>query len=87
MRTARQLEIPTRSWVPDRLAVATVVLILLPIAMLNGSYTGSIVEVSNTLGVYSEDITIGYYAASAGMAVSYPIVPKILAAFRENRFC
>ena len=81
MRTARQLEIPTRSWVPDRLAVATVVLILLPIAMLNGSYTGSIVEVSNTLGVYSEDITIGYYAASAGMAVSYPIVPKILAAF------
>ena len=81
MRTARELEIPTRSWVPDRLAVATVVLILLPIAMLNGSYTGSIVEVSNTLGVYSEDITIGYYAASAGMAVSYPIVPKILAAF------
>lgn len=49
--------------------------------MLNGTYTGSIVEVSNTLGVYTEDITIGYYAASAGMAISYPIVPKILNAF------
>ena len=47
--------------------------------MLNGSYTGSMVEVSNTLGVLSEDITMGYYAASAGMAVAYPIIPKIRA--------
>ena len=80
MKTARELEIPVRTWVPDRIAVATVFLIMLPIAMLNGTYTGSMVEVSNTLGVYTEDITIGYYAASAGMAVSYPIVPKILEA-------
>lgn len=80
MKTARELEIPVRTWVPDRIAVATVFLIMLPIAMLNGTYTGSMVEVSNTLGVYTEDITIGYYAASAGMAVSYPIVPKILGA-------
>lgn len=58
--------------------VAAVFIIMLPIAMLNGTYTGSMVEVSNTLGVYTEDITIGYYAASAGMAVAYPIVPKIL---------
>lgn len=57
---------------------------MLPIAMLNGTYTGSMVEVSNTLGVYTEDITIGYYAASAGMAVSYPIVPKILNAFSSK---
>ena len=80
MKTARELEIPVRTWVPDRIAVATVFLIMLPIAMLNGTYTGSMVEVSNTLGVYTEDIIIGYYAASAGMAVSYPIVPKILGA-------
>ena len=80
MKTARELEIPARSWVPDRVAIATVFLIMLPIAMLNGTYTGSMVEVSNTLGVYTEDITIGYYAAAAGMAVSYPIVPKILGA-------
>lgn len=79
MKTARELEIPVRAWVPDRVAVMILFLVMLPIAMLNGTYTGSIVEVSNTLGVYTEDITIGYYAASAGMAVSYPIVPKILA--------
>ena len=54
---------------------------MLSIAMLNGTYTGSMVEVSGTLGVYTEDITIGYYAAAAGMAVSYPIVPKILGAW------
>ena len=29
----------------------------------------------------TEDITMGYYAAAAGMAVSYPIIPKILEAF------
>lgn len=80
MKTARELDIPARKWVPDRLSVATVFLIMLPIAMLNGTYTGSMVEVSNTLGVYTEDITIGYYAASAGMAIAYPIVPKILGA-------
>ena len=84
MKTARELDIPVRNWVPDRLAVILLFLVMLPIAMLNGTYTGSIVEVSNTLGVYTEDITIGYYAASAGMAVSYPIVPKILATFSSK---
>ena len=84
MKTARELEIPARSWVPDSMAIATLFLIMLPIAMLNGTYTGSMVEVSSTLGVYTEDITIGYYAASAGMAVSYPIVPKILNALSSK---
>ena len=84
MKTARELDIPARPWVPDLLAIATVFVVMLPIAMLNGTYTGSMVEVSNTLGVYTEDITIGYYAASAGMAVSYPIVPKILATFSSK---
>lgn len=84
MKTASELDISARPWVPDLLAIATVFIIMLPIAMLNGTYTGSMVEVSNTLGVYTEDITIGYYAASAGMAVSYPIVPKILNAFSSK---
>lgn len=52
----------------------------LPVTMLNGSYTGSMLEVSNTLGSNAEDITMGYYAASAGMAIAYPIVPKVLGA-------
>lgn len=74
-----KLNLPIRPWVPQWLGVVTIFVIILPITMLNGAYTGSMVEVSNTLGILSEDITMGYYAASAGMAVAYPIVPKVLA--------
>lgn len=74
-----KLTLPTRPWVPQWLGIVTMFVIMLPVMMLNGAYTGSIVEVSNTLGVLSEDITMGYYATSIGMAVAYPIVPKIRA--------
>lgn len=74
-----KLNLPTRPWVPQWLGIVTMFVVLLPIIMLNGAYTGSMVEVSNTLGILSEDITMGYYAASVGMAVAYPIVPKVLA--------
>lgn len=59
-----RLNLPTRSWVPQWLGVVTLFMVMLPIIMLNGAYTGSIVEVSNTLGILSEDINMGYYAAS-----------------------
>ena len=52
--------------------------------MVNGSYTGSMLEVSNTLGTNTEDITMGYYATSAGFAIGYPIVPKVLSAIPEK---
>ena len=84
MMTARELDIPVRKWVPDGLAVALLFVIILPVTMLNGTYTGSMLEVSNTLGAYTEDITVGYYAAAAGMAIAYPIVPKVLAAFSSK---
>ena len=84
MITARTLELPMRQWVPDWLSVAALFLILLPLTMLNGAYTGSMVQVSSTLGVYTEDITIGYYATAAGMAIAYPIVPKVLAAISSK---
>ncbi|MEG0467030.1 MAG: MFS transporter [Mucinivorans sp.] len=74
-----KLNIPTREWVPQWLGVVTMFLVILPTVMLNGAYTGSMVEVSGTLGILSEDITMGYYAASVGLAVAYPIVPKIRA--------
>lgn len=84
MISALQLEMPVRRWVPDWLATGCLFVIMLPVTMLNGSYTGSMLEVSNTLGTNTEDITMGYYAASAGMAVAYPIVPKILGAFSSK---
>ena len=84
MITAATLEMPVRRWVPDWLAVASLFLIIIPITMLNGSYTGSMLEVSNTLGTNTEDITMGYYAASAGMAIAYPIIPKVLGALSSK---
>lgn len=74
-----KLNLPTRPWVPQWLGILTMFIVLFPIILLNGAYTGSMVEVSNTLGVLSEDITMAYYSASVGMAVAYPIVPKIRA--------
>ena len=82
--SAQHLDIPLRRGLPDWVGVAVVFLVMLPLTMLNGTYTGSMVEVSNTLGIYTEDITIGFYAAAAGMAVAYPIVPKILGAFSSK---
>ena len=74
-----KLNLPLRPWVPQWLGIVTMFVVMFPIIMLNGTYTGSMLEVSSTLGILSEDITMGYYAAAAGMAVAYPIIPKIRA--------
>ena len=50
MITAETLEMPLRRWVPDWVAVVALFVVIIPITMLNGSYTGSMLEVSNTLG-------------------------------------
>lgn len=84
MMTMKELDVPVRRWVPDWAGVTILFVILLPVTMLNGSYTGSALEVSSTLGTYTEDITMGYYAASAGMAIAYPIVPKVLDSFSSK---
>ena len=81
MTNMRELGLPLRKWVPNWLALISIFIIILPITMLNGSYTGSMLEVSSTLGTNTEDITMGYYAASAGMAIAYPIVPKVLSLY------
>ena len=85
MTNMRELGLPVRKWVPNWLALISIFIIILPITMLNGSYTGSMLEVSNTLGTNTEDITMGYYAASAGMAIAYPIVPNVLS--QSSFFC
>ena len=71
MITMKELEAPVRQWVPDWLGLVSIFVVILPVTMLNGSYTGSMLEVSNTLGTNSEDITMGYYAASE-IAVTSP---------------
>lgn len=68
---------PFRSWVPNWLKVVVALLILIPILLVNGAYTGSNIDISGYLGVLSEDINMAYYASSAGMAVAHLVIPKI----------
>lgn len=68
---------PFRSWVPGWLKVLVALLILIPALLVNGAYTGSNIDISSYLGVLSEDINMAYYAASAGMAVAYLVIPQI----------
>lgn len=74
---AAQKNIPFRKWVPSWLRAVVGFSILLPVMLINGAYTGSSVDISSALSVLSEDINMGYYAASAGMAIGYPLIPKI----------
>lgn len=77
MNRLQQINVPIRPWVPRWLGLLTAFVVMLPVILINGAYTGDITEVSGTLGVLSEDIRMAYYATSAGMAVAYPIIPKL----------
>lgn len=70
---------PFRDWVPGWLRAVVGYAILIPIMLINGAYTGSSVDISGALGILSEDINMAYYAASAGMMVAYPLIPKVRA--------
>ena len=56
MITMKELGAPIRQWVPDWLGLICIFIVILPVTMLNGSYTGSMLEVSNTLGTNTEDL-------------------------------
>lgn len=68
---------PFRKQVPSWLRTVVGLAILITIMLLNGAYTGSSVELSSAFGVMSEDINMAYYAASAGMAIGYPLTAVI----------
>lgn len=59
-----KLNLPLRPWVPQWLGIVTMFVVMFPIIMLNGTYTGSMLEVSSTLGILSEDITMGVLCGS-----------------------
>lgn len=74
---AQQITPFFRSWVPRWLCIATIFIVLIPIIMINGAYVGSSLDISGAMGILSEDISMAYYAASLGMAASYPLIYKI----------
>lgn len=75
MARKQKSTMPLRKGVPHWLGIVVMFVLLIPNMMLNGAYTGSAIDISGSLGVLSEDISMTYYAASAGMAVTYPLIP------------
>ena len=82
---AKRLDLPLRHGLPGWVGVVTAFMVGLPVMMINGTYTGSIQEVSGTLGALTEDITMGYYSASAGMAKGSSLSWDALAAVAASR--
>lgn len=66
-----------RRWIPIWMRLLCIFTLAVTTMLLNGAYIGSSIDISSTLGVLKEDITMAYYAASAGMAAAYPMVPKM----------
>lgn len=68
---------PFRQWVPRWLKAVVALVILVPVMLANGAYSGSNIDISSYLGVMAEDINMSYYATSAGMAIAYLVLPKV----------
>ena len=56
MMDVRSLGLPVRRWVPDWLAVAALFIVILPVLMVNGAYTGSML-VEHHKGYIAENRT------------------------------
>lgn len=66
-----------RKWIPLPLRYLCIFILTITTLFLNGTYTGSSVDITGSMGVLREDISMAYYAASAGMAAAYPMVSNL----------
>lgn len=66
-----------RKWIPLPLRYLCIFILTITTLFLNGTYTGSSVDITGSMGVMREDISMAYYAASAGMAAAYPMVVNL----------
>lgn len=66
-----------RDWVPEWLKIVVAFILLIPVLLINGAYTGSNVDIVGTLGVLSEDINMAFYASAVGMAVAHLLMPYV----------
>lgn len=55
----------------------TVLVLLITTLILNGAYTGSSIDISGSLSVLREDISMAYYATTAGMIATYPMASRV----------
>ena len=70
-------EIPLCKGVPYWMGIVITFVVMVPVMLLNGTYTGSSVDISSSLGVLTEDISMAFFATTAGMVVAYPLYSKV----------
>lgn len=71
--------IPLRKGIPYWVGIVITFIIMIPTMMLNGTYTGSSIDISGSLGVLTEDISMAFFATTAGMVAGYPLYSKVRA--------
>ncbi|MGL4780043.1 MAG: MFS transporter [Bacteroidales bacterium] len=66
-----------RPGIPYWCRFVSVIILLITTLTLNGAYTGSSIDISGSLSVLKEDISMAYYATTAGMIATYPMAAKV----------
>ena len=71
------VQLPKRKWTPQWLAITTMMLLIFTVAFANGTYMGSTIVLTGTLGTTTEDIMMSFYAGTLGIVAANPLQQKI----------
>lgn len=71
------VKLPKRRWTPQWVAIITMLLLVLTVALVNGTYMGSSIVLTGTLGTTTEDIMMSFYASTLGIVIGNPLQLKI----------
>lgn len=72
------------AWVPKPVQLALVVILLLPVLVISGIYTGNLSAMASDLGTINEWLVFANYAGIIGMGVSMPIIFRFKLAFHTK---
>ena len=67
------VQLPKRKWTPQWLAITTMMLLIFTVAFANGTYMGSTIVLTGTLGTTTEDIMMSFYAGTLGIVAANPL--------------
>lgn len=70
------------AWVPTWLGVVTLVLLLIPGALIGGAYSSNLNEMSSGMGILSEHIMFANFATAIGMMMIGPFVFPLVSRYR-----
>lgn len=72
------------NWVPKPVQLLLIIILLLPVLVVSGIYTGNLGGMASDLGTYKEWMVFANYAGIIGMGVSMPIIFRFKLAFHTK---